>query len=141
MLSRRLISHANKLPALLRGASCRQARNFHAAKPKAAATSGLERFVKVSEEVRDALATGKPVVALESTIYTHGFPYPENVALAKSLESIVRKEGAVPATIGVIDGVARVGLEGEDLPQLASAGERGKVLKVSRRDLGYILGL
>ncbi|KAF3480326.1 pseudouridine-metabolizing bifunctional protein [Arthroderma uncinatum] len=98
------------------------------------------RFLKVSEEVEDAIATGKPVVALETTIYTHGFPYPNNVDLAMRLESIVRSTGGVPATIGVLDGVARVGMNENELTELASTSQRTKVHKVSRRDLGYICG-
>ncbi|PYH47738.1 pseudouridine-5'-phosphate glycosidase/carbohydrate kinase family protein [Aspergillus saccharolyticus JOP 1030-1] len=96
---------------------------------------------KVSEEVRDAVATGKPVVALESTIYTHGFPYPESVALANLLESVVRANGGIPATIGILHGEARVGLGAEELVELASTAEKKNALKVSRRDLGYICGL
>lgn len=115
------------------------------------------KFFQVSEEVRDAVATGKPVVALESTIYTHGtiklelvvgafltdagFPYPESVALASLLETVVRANGGVPATIGVLNGVARVGLLADELIELASAAEKNNALKVSRRDLGYICGL
>ncbi|KKK21822.1 IdgA domain protein [Aspergillus ochraceoroseus] len=115
------------------------------------------KFFRVSEEVRDAVATGKPVVALETTIYTHGtnsilsvskapltyvgFPYPENVALASLLESVVRVNGAVPATIGILNGVARVGLQPDELTELASTAEKRNALKVSRRDLGYICGL
>ncbi|KAI9045082.1 pseudouridine-5'-phosphate glycosidase/carbohydrate kinase family protein [Aspergillus affinis] len=99
------------------------------------------KFLNVSEEVRDAVATGKPVVALESTIYTHGFPYPESVALAELLESVVRVNGGVPATIGILNGVARVGLSADELIELASTAERKDALKVSRRDLGYICGL
>ncbi|KAG2414245.1 hypothetical protein HFD88_003436 [Aspergillus terreus] len=99
------------------------------------------KFLKVSEEIRDAVATGKPVVALESTIYTHGFPYPESVALASLLESVVRVNGGVPATIGILNGVARVGLNADEIIELASTAETKSALKVSRRDLGYICGL
>ncbi|KAF9882685.1 hypothetical protein FE257_005533, partial [Aspergillus nanangensis] len=99
------------------------------------------KFLQVSEEIRDAVATGKPVVALESTIYTHGFPYPESVALASLLESVVRVNGGVPATIGIINGVARVGLDADEIIELASTAEKKTALKVSRRDLGYICGL
>lgn len=71
-----------------------------------------------------------------------GFPYPENVALASRLESIVRAEGGVPATIGILNGVARVGLEADELTELASSAfHKKELLKVSRRDLGYICGL
>ncbi|KAJ5896071.1 Pseudouridine-5'-phosphate glycosidase [Penicillium subrubescens] len=99
------------------------------------------RFLQVSEEVRDAVATGKPVVALETTIYTHGFPYPENIALAQLLETVVRDNGGVPATIGILGGVARVGMTAEEMVELASTAEQKSALKVSRRDLGYICGL
>ncbi|OKL55611.1 hypothetical protein UA08_09068 [Talaromyces atroroseus] len=99
------------------------------------------RFFQVSDEVRDAIATGKPVVALESTIYTHGFPYPDNVALASLLESVVRKNGAIPATIAVFNGVARVGLNADEIIEVAASARSRTALKVSRRDLGYICGL
>lgn len=95
------------------------------------------------------------MVALESTIYTHGtvnafikscltstgFPYPDNVSLASLLETVVRANGAVPATIGVLNGVARVGLLADELIELASTAEKKSALKVSRRDLGHICGL
>ncbi|EEA28081.1 hypothetical protein TMatcc_003615 [Talaromyces marneffei ATCC 18224] len=99
------------------------------------------RFFQVSEEVKDAIATGQPVVALESTIYTHGFPYPDNVALASLLESVVRKNGGIPATIAVFDGVARVGLDAQEIIEVAASAQTKSALKVSRRDLGYICGL
>ncbi|OJD23330.1 hypothetical protein ACJ73_05317 [Blastomyces percursus] len=99
------------------------------------------KFLKVSEEVQDAVASSRPVVALETTIYTHGFPYPDNVALASRLESIVLQGGAVPATIGVLNGVARVGMTPDEVAELASSSQTQRVLKVSRRDLGYICGL
>ena len=72
---------------------------------------------------------------------TTGFPYPESVALAKLLESVVRSNGAVPATIGILGGEARVGLSADELVELASTAEKKNALKVSRRDLGYICGL
>ncbi|KAJ5414105.1 hypothetical protein N7509_000732 [Penicillium cosmopolitanum] len=99
------------------------------------------RFLNVSEEVRDGVATGKPVVALETTIYTHGFPYPENIALATLLESVVRGNGGVPATIGILGGVAKVGMSPEEIIELASTADNKSALKVSRRDLGYICGM
>ncbi|KAH7081848.1 Indigoidine synthase A like protein-domain-containing protein [Paraphoma chrysanthemicola] len=98
-------------------------------------------FFRVSEEVREALNSKKPVVALETTIYTHGFPYPENVALASLLESVVRTNGGVPATIGILDGVARVGMDPEELIKLASSAGQATTLKLSRRDLSYVGGL
>jgi pseudouridine-5'-phosphate glycosidase len=86
----------------------------------------------ISERVAAALATGVPVVALESTIITHGLPYPESVAAAVDFESTLQESGAVPATIAVIDGVPHVGIEREQLERLAS-GE--SALKLSARDL------
>jgi hypothetical protein len=81
------------------------------------------------------------VVALETTIYTHGYPYPENVRLALDLEKIVRANGAIPATIGVVRGVAKVGLTNEELMTLAAGAGKPEMMKVSRRDLPYILGM
>ncbi|KAF2845167.1 hypothetical protein T440DRAFT_435153 [Plenodomus tracheiphilus IPT5] len=98
-------------------------------------------FFRVSEEVREALHSKKPVVALETTIYTHGFPYPENLALASLLESVVRTNGGVPATIGILDGVARVGMDPEELIRLASSAGKSDTLKLSRRDLSYVCGM
>jgi hypothetical protein len=97
-------------------------------------------IIRVSPEVKEALSTGKPVVALESTIYTHGFPYPENVTLALDLEEILRQRDCVPATIGIVDGVAIVGLSTEELKKLASSAGQPGTMKVSRRDIPYILG-
>jgi pseudouridine-5'-phosphate glycosidase len=86
----------------------------------------------VSDAVRRALADGAPVVALESTIVTHGLPRPDNLAAARDFEAAVAERGAVPATIAVLDGVARVGLEADELERLASA---PSALKLSARDL------
>jgi len=96
---------------------------------------------KVSEEVQDALARGKPVVALETTIYTHGFPYPENVALSSHLESLVRVNGGIPATIGILNGQALVGMQPDELIELVSSAGSENTWKISRRDLGFIGGL
>lgn len=103
--------------------------------------SSLSDVIKISPEVEDALNTFKPVVALETTIYTHGFPHPDNTTLALQLESVVRANGGVPATIGIIDGKAHVGLNSDEILRIAeSAGDPG-TMKVSRRDLAYILGM
>ncbi|KAL1982996.1 hypothetical protein VTN96DRAFT_611 [Rasamsonia emersonii] len=127
--------------ARLRGFPARRpASGLRRLSQKAAEFAG-SKFFQVAEEVRDAVATGKPVVALETTIYTHGFPYPDNVALASLLESVVRTNGGVPATIAVFNGVARVGLGAEEIIELASTAKTKSALKVSRRDLGYICGL
>jgi pseudouridine-5'-phosphate glycosidase/pseudouridine kinase len=80
-------------------------------------------------------------VALETTIYTHGFPYPDNVALATHLESVVRDNGGIPATIGVLNGVARVGLSEKELTELVNPSSNTELMKVSRRDLPFIAGL
>ena len=76
-----------------------------------------------SEEVRAALAEGKPLVALESTIMTHGMPFPQNLETALSVESIIREESVVPATIAILKGRIKIGLEHEELKELAEASE------------------
>ncbi len=93
--------------------------------------------IVLSATVKRAIAEGAPIVALESTVITHGLPYPQNVQLARDMESAVHRGGALPATIAVLDGKIRVGLEAEDLNKLARSKEN---LKVSRRDFsGAIL--
>jgi pseudouridylate synthase len=91
-------------------------------------------IVRPSSAVAAALAEGRPVVALESTIITHGMPWPDNLAMARGVESLVRENGAEPATIVVMDGEVRVGLDDGDLEKLAQARD---VLKLSRADLAY----
>ena len=93
-------------------------------------------MIAVAEEVADALAAGRPVVALESTIVTHGMPAPRNLETARAVEAAVREEGAVPATIAVLDGVLRVGLDAAELEALARA---EGVEKLSRADLALCL--
>ncbi|KAJ3316507.1 hypothetical protein HDU76_001745 [Blyttiomyces sp. JEL0837] len=93
----------------------------------------LPPIFDVSQEISEALREGKPIVALESTIVSHGMPYPENYKTAIQVEEIVRKEGAVPATIAVLNGVVKVGLSSDELEVLARTGL--KALKASRRDL------
>lgn len=89
-------------------------------------------MIEVSDEVRTARAAGKPVVALESTVLTHGLPRPRNLEVARGLEAAVRDGGAVPATIAVLAGVPRIGLEAEELDRIAAAGDASKL---STRDL------
>ncbi|XMA20659.1 hypothetical protein WAI453_013450 [Rhynchosporium graminicola] len=103
-------------------------------------TSPDSRVLQLASEVSTALGSNQPVVALESTIYTHGFPYPANVDLALGLEEIVRSNGAVPATIGILKGKARIGMTKEEVIELASSAGKPDTMKVSRRDLPYILG-
>lgn len=94
-------------------------------------------YLSISPDVKKALADGKPVVALESTIITHGMPYPQNLEMAKKVEGIVREHGAVPATIAIMDGRFCVGVSGEDLERLALEGL--KAAKASRRDVSALL--
>jgi pseudouridine-5'-phosphate glycosidase len=91
----------------------------------------------LAPEVADALADGRPVVALESTLLAHGLPAPENHVVAVALEGLVRAAGAVPATVAVLDGTARVGLDAAGLERVCAGG----LAKLSRRDLGPALGL
>jgi hypothetical protein len=93
--------------------------------------------VVLSGEVADALTYGRPVVALESTIISHGLPQPRNLEVARELEGIVREGGAVPATIAVLDGVPRVGLDKDDLERIAT--EPG-LRKLGFRDLAAAAG-
>ncbi len=96
----------------------------------------MQNYLVYSEEVAHARATGKPVVALESTIIAHGMPYPQNVQTAREVEQIIRDAGAVPATIAVIGSKIRVGLSAAELELLGTTPD---VMKVSRRDLPYVL--
>jgi pseudouridine-5'-phosphate glycosidase len=94
-------------------------------------------YLDVAPEVKNALRNGQAVVALESTIISHGMPYPQNVATARRVEDEVRAHGAVPATIAIIDGRLKAGLSDADIEQL---GHRGReVVKVSRRDIPFIV--
>ncbi|MBG0763494.1 MAG: pseudouridine-5'-phosphate glycosidase [Tissierellales bacterium] len=95
-----------------------------------------EKYLEVSKEVEDALKNGKPVVALESTIISHGMPYPRNVETALKVEEIIKKEGAVPATIAIIKGKIKVGLSEEEIEYL---GKAENVLKTSRMDIPFII--
>jgi pseudouridylate synthase len=94
-------------------------------------------FLSLSEPVRSALEAGRPVVALESTIITHGMPYPQNLEMASRVEAIIRDAGATPATISIMDGRFRVGLEATDLDRLARTGMAAA--KASRRDVAALL--
>jgi pseudouridylate synthase len=96
----------------------------------------LEKWLEYSQEVTEAKKAGKPVVALESTIISHGMPYPQNVHTAREVEQIIRENGAVPATIAILDGKIKIGLSDEELEYL---GQSRDVEKASRRDLPYLL--
>ncbi|HYF94153.1 MAG TPA: pseudouridine-5'-phosphate glycosidase [Symbiobacteriaceae bacterium] len=96
----------------------------------------MKYLLDVSAEVKTALEEGRPVVALESTIISHGMPFPENLAMARDVEAIVREEGAVPATIAIMDGRCKVGLSEAELQRLAT---EKQVVKASLRDLPVVL--
>lgn len=93
-------------------------------------------LVRVNEHIKEAMKSGKPVVALESTIISHGMPYPQNVETALKVEEIIKNEGAVPATIGIIDGECVVGMTADEIEEF---GKRKGIAKVSRRDLPVII--
>ena len=97
----------------------------------------MNKYLDISPEVQQALADGKPVVALESTIISHGMPYPKNVETAMLVEKTIRENGAVPATIAIIGGRLKAGLSHEEIEYLGKSGR--KVAKVSRRDLAAIV--
>lgn len=97
----------------------------------------LKNYLEVSEEVKHALENNIPVVALESTIISHGMPYPQNVETALKVESIVRENGCIPATTAIINGKLKAGLSKEEIELLGKEGL--KVSKVSRRDIPYIV--
>ena len=92
--------------------------------------------INISQEVINALKNNQPVVALESTIISHGMPYPDNVKTALMVEDTIRKHGVIPATIGIINGIPTVGMSKEEIEEF---GKRNDVEKVSRRDLPFII--
>ncbi|EMV3300322.1 pseudouridine-5'-phosphate glycosidase, partial [Escherichia coli] len=94
-------------------------------------------LLQISPEVQDALKNKKPVVALESTIISHGMPFPQNAQTAIEVEETIRKQGAVPTTIAIIGGVMKVGLSKEEIELLGREGHN--VTKVSRRDLPFVV--
>ena len=96
-----------------------------------------EKYLDVNPEVREALAEGRPVVALESTIISHGMPYPQNVETAMNVEKIIRENGAIPATIAILKGKLTVGCTPEQIEYLGKKGLA--VTKASRRDLPVLL--
>ena len=97
----------------------------------------MNRYIDMTPEVKEALETGKPVVALESTIISHGMPYPKNVQTAMAVENVIRENGAVPATIAIIKGRLKVGLTPDELEYF---GKKGMAInKTSRRDIPMIV--
>ncbi|AEF53321.1 pseudouridine-5'-phosphate glycosidase [Marinomonas posidonica] len=97
----------------------------------------MNQFLDIHPEVAEAIASGKPVVALESTIISHGMPWPQNAETAKKVEQIIRDNGAIPATIAIIDGRLKAGLSNDEIDTLAKAGL--SVTKCSRRDLPFVV--
>ncbi len=96
----------------------------------------MKKYLDINPEVKTALEQGKPVVALESTIISHGMPYPKNVETALNVEKIIRDNGAVPATIAILSGKLKVGLTEKEIEYL---GKAPNVIKASRRDIPYIV--
>ena len=99
----------------------------------------IDRWLSVTDEVREALASGRPVVALESTLISHGLPYPQNLEVAQASEAAVRESGAVPATVAIHDGRMLIGLDAGALETLATA-PAGSVTKAARPNLAQALG-
>ena len=97
----------------------------------------MNQYLDVNPEVAQAIAQGRPVVALESTIISHGMPYPQNVETALAVEKIIREAGAVPATIAILGGRLKAGLTAEEIEYLGKQGQ--KVTKASRRDLSALV--
>lgn len=97
----------------------------------------MNKYLDVSPEVAEALAAGKPVVALESTIISHGMPYPRNVETALLVEQTIRENGAVPATIAIIGGRLKAGLSKDEIEYLGKSGRN--VAKTSRRDIAALV--
>ena len=97
----------------------------------------MQNYIDISPEVQKALNENKPIVALESTIISHGMPYPQNMETAFKVESIVRDYGAIPATIAIINGKFKVGLNKDEIKYLGKAGQ--KIEKASRRDIPYLI--
>ena len=96
----------------------------------------LEKYLEINPEVKKAIENGKPVVALESTIISHGMPYPRNVETALNVEKIIRDHNAIPATIAILNGKLKVGLTEEEIEYL---GKAKNVIKTSRRDIPFII--
>ncbi|MBT5767421.1 MAG: pseudouridine-5'-phosphate glycosidase [Kordiimonadaceae bacterium] len=96
-----------------------------------------EQYLDILPEIKTAIDQGKPIVALESTIISHGMPYPKNVETAKEVEQMVRDNGAIPATIAILGGRLKVGLNDQELEYLGKSGL--KVTKASRRDIPFIV--
>ncbi|GME76413.1 unnamed protein product [Ambrosiozyma monospora] len=122
--------HSNLRPSFLKR-TIRTCHRFYSAVPK----------LTISEEIKQAINDNKPVVSLESTIISHGLPYQANIEMAQSVEGLIRSRGAIPATIGFIKGIPKVGLSTQDLEILADNRDTNAIgkYKVSRRDIPYVM--
>jgi pseudouridine-5'-phosphate glycosidase len=98
--------------------------------------NSLKPFIEISNEVQNALKLGLPIVALESTIISHGMPYPRNIKVAYEVEDKIREHGAIPATIAIINGIPKIGLNEHDMNILSN--QNNDVVKASRRDMAYV---
>jgi pseudouridine-5'-phosphate glycosidase len=96
----------------------------------------FEKYLDISNEVKQAIENNQPVVALESTIISHGMPYPKNVETALKVEKIIRDHGAIPATIAILNGRLKVGLSSDEIEMLGKAKD---VVKASRRDIPFLI--
>ncbi|KAJ1569597.1 hypothetical protein HK405_015468 [Cladochytrium tenue] len=135
--ARLLLASPSQSTLLLRAAARCFSRVSSPIAPRASPLPHAAAAFDVLPDVRAALDAGRPVVALESTIVAHGMPYPQNVTTARAVEDLVRSAGAVPATIAIMDGSVKVGLQPADLERLARAGPIAR--KASRRDLALLL--
>ncbi|EKE77191.1 pseudouridine-5'-phosphate glycosidase [Gallaecimonas xiamenensis] len=97
----------------------------------------MQQYLEIAPNVAEALAAGRPVVALESTIISHGMPFPQNVETALQVEAAVRAEGAEPATLAIMDGKLKIGLSEADITRLGQAGQ--SAIKTSRRDIPFVV--
>ena len=97
----------------------------------------MQKYLNIHPEVAQAIKNNKPVVALESTIISHGMPFPQNMETALEVERIVRAQGAIPATIAILNGKFKVGLTVEEIAYLGKKGQ--KIVKASRRDVPYLI--
>jgi len=131
------VKQRQDIEMLATSATLGRLRQIHCQRFLTSNVRNLERTnapVDMHPEVADALAHNKPVVALESTIITHGMPYPTSMDMARSVENIVRSTGSIPATIGIIGGRVKIGLEPHELERLAR--RTVNPMKISRRDIG-----
>ena len=97
------------------------------------------QFIKVNDQIKDAVRNNSPVVALESTIITHGLPYPNNYETALEVENVIRDAGGIPATIAFLNGMLKVGLTKDEIEIVAKSSIKNTAVKLSRRDLSYAL--